>query len=101
MAVDAYLHQLKDKQISGSRQALERWALLTSRAGKVIGVGVLIYVYGRKKLNRTLAINLRLSNIRGGTSHQIYGLAILLISPETLSSLSKLRGFLYLMCTML
>ena len=35
------------------------------------------------------------SNIRGGTSRRIYRLALPLISSETLSSLCKLRIFLF------
>ena len=38
---------------------------------------------------------LTFSKIRGKTSRQIYRLALPLLSPETLSSLSKLRIFLY------
>ena len=43
-----------------------------------------------KKLNHTLAIGLTFSNI-----DFIYRLALPLLSPETLSSLSKSRIFLY------
>ena len=54
-----------------------------------------MYVCGQKKnLNHTLAIN-RLSNIRGRTFCQIYRLDLPLLSPETLSWLSKLMIFLF------
>ena len=52
-----------------------------------------------KKIESYLAIDSPFSNIHGRTSRQIYRLALLLLSPEMLSSLSKLRIFLNLMRT--
>ena len=63
--------------------------------GKVIDVGVHIYKYIYMfvdQMNRTLAID---RNICGRTSRQIYGLALPLLYPEMLSSLSKSRISLF------
>ena len=66
----------------------------------MIGVGVHIYMFigmfvDQKKIESFFSDRLTFSNIHGGTSHQIYRLALLLVSPETLSSSSKSRIFLY------
>ena len=75
--------------------------LLPARAseqGKVLGVGVhimfiYIYVCGPKKFESYFRDRLTFSNIRGRTSRRIYRLALPLLSPDTLSSLSKLWIF--------
>ena len=63
--------------------------------GKVIGCGVHIYIYvcGRKTYLFELYFRDRLtfSNIDSKISRRIYRLALLLRTPETLSSLSKSR----------
>ena len=63
----------------------------TSEQGKVIGVGVHIYVYvdTKKIFESYFSDQLTFSNIRGWTSRQIYRLALPLLSPEMLSSLRK------------
>ena len=66
----------------------------------MIGVGVHMFVDEKNNLNRTFSDQLSFSNIRGRTSRRIYRLALLLLSPEMLSSLSKLRVS-HLMCTLL
>ena len=48
-----------------------------------------------KKIELYFSDQLTFSNIRGRTSRQIYRLALPLLSPETLSSSSKSRIFLY------
>ena len=73
------------------------------KRGKTIGIGVHIHIYiyirlwtKKKCFHRTLAIDsLFQTNIRGRTSRQMYRLALLLLSPETLSSLSKIRIFIF------
>ena len=66
-----------------------------------VGVHILyIYVCGPKKFESYFSDRLTFSNIRGRNSRQIYRLARPLLSPEMLSSLSKLRIF-FLMCAML
>ena len=71
---------------------------------KVIGVGVNIIIYNtlrlwtKKKFNCTSVIDLPFQIF--AVSRPIYRLALPLLSPDTLSSLSKLRVFL-LMCTLL
>ena len=50
---------------------------------------------GQKKFESYFSNRLTFSNIRGRTSDQIYRLALPLLSPETLSPLSKSRIFLY------
>ena len=67
---------------------------------ELIGVGVHIYIYvclwAKIFFESYFSDRLIFSNIRGRTSHRIYRLALLpLLSPETLSSLSKSRIFLY------
>ena len=61
--------------------------------GKVIGLGVLVYIYiclwSKKIFESYLSDRLTFSNIRGRTSRQIYRLVLALLSLETLSSLSK------------
>ena len=60
--------------------------------GKVIGLGVLIYMYmfvDKKKFESEFSDRLTFSNIRGRTSRRIYRLVLALLSLETLSSLSK------------
>ena len=62
--------------------------------GKVIGRGVHIYIYvcGRKKnFESYFRDRLTFSNVDSRTSRRIYRLALLLRTPETLSSLSKSR----------
>ena len=62
----------------------------------MIGVGVhniSIYV-DQKNFVLYFSDRLTFSNIRGRTSRRIYRLDLPLLSPETLSSLSKLRIFL-------
>ena len=73
-----------------------------SEQGKVIGIGVHIYIYVYiclyvcgQKIESYFIDRLTFSNIRGRTSHRIYRLALPLLSPEMLSSLSKLRIFLF------
>ena len=63
---------------------------------EVIGVGVRICVFVVQNIFESHFSNqLTFSNIRGRTSRQIYRLALSLLSPETLSSMSKLRIFLF------
>ena len=57
--------------------------------GKVIGLGVMVYVCGQKKFESYFSDRLTFSNIRGRTSRRIYRLVLTLLSLETLSSLSK------------
>ena len=64
----------------------------------VVGAHIIcnIYVCGPKKnLESYFSDPLTFSNTRGRTSHQIYRLALPLLSPEMLSSSSKPRIFLY------
>ena len=77
----------------------------SNSGGKVIGVGVPIYIYicvyiyniyDCEPKKSYFSDRLTFSNIRGRTSHQIYRLALPLLSPETLSSSSKSRIFLYI-----
>ena len=65
-----------------------------SEQDKVIGVGVHIYVYNvclwtKKKFESYFSDRLTFSNIHDRTSCRIYKLALPLLSPETLSLLSK------------
>ena len=62
--------------------------------GKVIVVGVHLVV-DQNIFLLYFSDRLTFSNIRGRTSRRIYRLALPLLSPETLSSLSKLRIFLF------
>ena len=62
--------------------------------GEGIGVGVHIYV-GMFVDQKQCSDRLTFSNIRGRTSRGIYRLALPLLSPETLSSWSNLRIFLF------
>ena len=56
--------------------------------GKVIGVGVCVYI--AMFVDESYSSNrLTFSNIRGKTSCKIYRQALLLLSPEKFSSLSK------------
>ena len=67
-------------------------------ARKDVGVHIYIYVYmfcGQKKIESHFSDRLTSSNICGTTSRRIYRLAVPLLSPEMLSSLSKLRFFLF------
>ena len=58
--------------------------------GKVIGVGVCVYIcLWTKKIESYFSNRLTFSNIRGKTSCKIYRQALLLLSPEMFSSLSK------------
>ena len=61
--------------------------------GKVIGLGVLVYIYiclwSKKIFESYFSDRLTFSNIRGRTSRRIYRLVLALLSLETLSSLSK------------
>ena len=62
--------------------------------GKVIGAGVHIYIcniylWTKKYLNRTLAIDSPFSKICSRTSRRTYRLALPLHTPKMLSSLSK------------
>ena len=61
----------------------------------MIVVGVHIYVYGRKKWNRTLAIDSPFQTFAVGLLVEFIRLALPLLSPEMLSSFSKLRIFLF------
>ena len=67
----------------------------------MIGVGVHIIIclyiclWTKKKFESYFSDRLTFSNIRGRTSHRIYRLALPLLTPETLSSLSNLRIFLF------
>ena len=68
----------------------------------MIGVGVHIYVYicvcvfvDKNFFNSYNSDRLTFSNVRCRTSRRIYRLALPLLSPETLSLLSKLRIFLF------
>ena len=71
-----------------------RWALVTLHAqrkrGKVIDRGVHIY-WSKKIFESYFRDRLTFSNIDSRTSRRIYRLALLLRTPETLSSLSKSR----------
>ena len=60
---------------------------------KVIRAGVHIYIclWTKKKFESYFSDRLTFLSIRSGTSRQIYGLALPLYAPETLSSLSKSR----------
>ena len=49
----------------------------------------------QKKIESYFSDRLTFSNIHDRTSRRIYRLALPLLSPETLSSLSKLRIFLF------
>ena len=77
--------------------------------GKVISLGVhmymfiCIYVCGQIFfVELYFSDRLTFSNFHSRTSHQIiHRLALPLLSPETLSSLNKLRIFSYLMHTLL
>ena len=64
----------------------------------MIGVGVhnsYIYIFfGLKDFGSYFKYQLAFSNMRSRTSRRIEGLALPLLSPETLSSLNKLRIFL-------
>ena len=71
----------------------------TSEQGKVTGVGVHMYIYiyvymfvDQNKFESYFSDRLTFSNIRDRTSRR---LALPLLSPETLSLLSKLRIFLF------
>ena len=62
--------------------------------GKVIGVGVHMYIclyslWTKNVFYLYFSDQLTFSNIRGRTSRRIYRLALPLLSPETLSSLSN------------
>ena len=61
--------------------------------GKVIGVGVHIYVVQKIFFESYFSDRLTFTNIRGRTSRQIYRLALPLLSPEALSWSSKSRIF--------
>ena len=66
----------------------------------MIGVGVhihiIFYVFvDLQTFESYFSDRLTFSNIHGRTSCRIYRLALPLLSPETLSSLSKLRIFLF------
>ena len=65
----------------------------------MIGVGVQsIYIYvfvDKKKFESYFSDRFTFSNIRGRTSLKLYRLALTLLFPETLSSLSKLRILLF------
>ena len=70
--------------------------------GKVIGRGVHIYIYIiyiylwlKKIFESYFRDRLTFSNIDSRTSRRIYRLALLLRTPETLSSLSKSRISIY------
>ena len=65
--------------------------------GKVIGLGVLIYIYMfvDKTKFESYFCRLTFSNICGRTSRRIYRLVLALLSLETLSSLSKSRIFVF------
>ena len=54
-----------------------------------------MYVCGQNKIESYFSDRLTFSNIRGRTSRRMYRLALPLLSPETLSSSSKTRIFLY------
>ena len=57
---------------------------------------IIIYMFvDKKKFESYFSDRLTFSNIRGRTSRRIYRLDLPLLSPETLSSLSKLRIFLH------
>ena len=67
----------------------------------MIGVGVHIIIclyiclWTKKNFESYFSDRLTFSNIRGRTSHQIYRLALPVLTPETLSSLSNLKIFLF------
>ena len=63
----------------------------------MIGVGVHIYIclWKKKNLNRTLAIDSPFQTFVVGLLVEFYRLALPLRAPETLSSSSKSRIFLY------
>ena len=65
-----------------------------------VGVHICIYIYiyvcgPKKNFESYFSGRLTFSNIRGRTSCPIYRLVLPLLFPETLSSLSKLRIFLF------
>ena len=59
--------------------------------GKVMGLGVLVYIclWSKKIFESYFSDRLTFSNIHGRTSLRIYRLVLALLSLETLSSLSK------------
>ena len=59
--------------------------------GKMIGRGVHIYLWSKKKFESYFRDRLTFSNVDSRTSRRIYRLALLLRAPKTLSSLSKSR----------
>ena len=66
----------------------------------MIGPGVHIYIYiymfeDEKIFESYFSNRLTFLNIRSRTSHRIYRLALPLRAPETLSSLSKSRIFIF------
>ena len=69
--------------------------------GKVIDLGVHIYIYiyiclwSKKKFESYFRDRLTFLNVDSRTSRRIYRLALLLRAPETLSSLSKSRIFIF------
>ena len=72
--------------------------IILSEQGKVIGVGVHIHIYVCGPIfffESYFSDRLTFSNLHVKTSRRIYRLAVPLLSPETLSSLSELRIFLF------
>ena len=59
--------------------------------GKVIDRGVHICLWSKKIIESYFRDRLTFSNVDSRTSRRIYRLALLLLTPETLSSLSKSR----------
>ena len=66
-----------------------------ARAGKVIGVGVHIYICMSVDQKKIFLNNTRSTHLYGRTSRRIYRPALPLLSPEPLSLSSKSRIFLY------
>ena len=91
------------QKLQNSKATLSHWSfcqywgyIFTPHAqherGKVIGLGVLVYIYMFvvKKIESYFSDRLTFSSIRGRTSRRIYRLVVLaLLSLETLSSLNK------------
>ena len=70
-------------------------SILTKPAIRLFFPIPVTYVCGQKKFESYFSDRLTFSNVHGRTSRRIYRLALPLHAPETLSSSSKSRIFLY------